>query len=593
MSDQLPPGPPWHHPPHQNQPSGSHIIHIVSSSSTLQEEAEEGADIRISKSSPLSARADHPLIEKKKKKNEQQQSENAGEMMMSVLMTTIGARRVQWLCNWLGSLVLAAILILSLSRPLGRASPFLPPNTPSSSPQEHSPDVRFQIGFQTHSSSSSSPASDPDLSSSTAPTNQIAPPLTSPPLVFSHDQTDEIARRIFNAAPVLGYYEQSNGRLSNWMANVADGVAITSMSIPGTHDAATWNYTQATQDYLEPVTGKLPPAIAFQCQDRSLFQMLGDGIRFFDLRVGFLPDHQQLGFYHASALLSTTATLPDVLLGFYKWLDEHPTETVLMSIKVDNATFGNPPSPGQPSSKTLQLMLYQLLTQSQLARDHWLQEDSKLGTLGAARGKLIFIQRIDWSEIRSRREDYTPIGIPLPPQQFNDNDPDFSILYNAVDRASAYVEDFYNILPNPSPILDKFNRKFDAVQSHLSLAAALNPKTVDQLFITFASGGALLNSPPVTPKMLAIGTGEGASLKNSVNGRIEALIQEQYSNGANDPNNNGQAPQRLGILIFDWYHQLPNLVQSVINQNPFSPPPPPRSPSSPSSSTDDDSNYGP
>ncbi|KAA1123904.1 hypothetical protein PGTUg99_029194 [Puccinia graminis f. sp. tritici] len=553
MSDQLPPGPPWHHPPHQNQPSGSHIIHIISSSSTLQEEEEEGADIRLSKSYPFCA---DPLIEKKKKKNEQQQSENAGEMMMSVLMTTIGARRVQWLCNWLGSLVLAAILILSLSRPLGRASPFLPPNTPSST-QQLNPDVRFQIGFQTHSSSSSSPASDPDLSSSTAPTNQIAPPLTSPPLVFSHDQTDEIARRIFNAAPVLG------------------------------------NYTPATQDYLEPVTGKLPPAIAFQCQDRSLFQMLGDGIRFFDLRVGFLPDHQQLGFYHASALLSTTATLPDVLLGFYKWLDEHPTETVLMSIKVDNATFGNPPSPGQPSSKTLQLMLYQLLTQSQLARDHWLQEDSKLGTLGAARGKLIFIQRIDWSEIRSRREDYTPIGIPLPPQQFNDNDPDFSILYNPVDRASAYVEDFYNILPNPSPILDKFNRKFDAVQSHLSLAAALNPKTVDQLFITFASGGALLNSPPVTPKMLAIGTGEGASLNNSVNGRIEALIQEQYSNGANDPNNNGQAPQRLGILIFDWYHQLPNLVQSVINQNPFSPPPSPSpSPSSPSS-TDDYSNYGP
>jgi 1-phosphatidylinositol phosphodiesterase len=241
----------------------------------------------------------------------------------------------------------------------------------------------------------------------------------------------------------------------------------------------------------------------------------------------------------ASALLSTTATLPDVLLGFYKWLDEHPTETVLMSIKVDNATFGNPPSPGQPSSKTLQLMLYQLLTQSQLARDHWLQEDSKvrlrfpfpyfcemirakfckwflarflmlisfflykkqLGTLGAARGKLIFIQRIDWTEIRSRLDDYTPIGIPLPPQQFNDNDPDFSIVYNPVDRATAYVEDFYNILPNPEPILDKFNRKFDAVKNHLVLASARNPTTVDQLFITFASGGALLNSPPVTPKV--------------------------------------------------------------------------------------------
>ncbi|KAA1067527.1 hypothetical protein PGT21_008284 [Puccinia graminis f. sp. tritici] len=208
--------------------------------------------------------------------------------------------------------------------------------------------------------------------------------------------------------------------------------------------------------------------------------MLGDGIRFFDLRVGFLPDHQQLGFYHACCAFEHDSNAPGCLVGLLQhgWTSI-PTETVLMSIK-----------------------------------DHWLQEDSKLGTLGEARGKLIFIQRIDWSEIRSRREDYTPIGIPLPPQQFNDNDPDFSILYNP-------------------------------------------------LFITFASGARSLNSPPVTPKMLAIGTGEGASLKNSVNGRIEALIQEQYSNGANDPNNNGQAPLRLGILIFDWYHQLPNLVQSV------------------------------
>ena len=76
--------------------------------------------------------------------------------------------------------------------------------------------------------------------------------------------------------------------------------------------------------------------------------------------------------------MSTTATLPDVLLGFYKWLDDHPSETILISIKVDNATFQYPPSHGQPSSKRLQLMLYELLTQSELARNHWLQEDNKV-----------------------------------------------------------------------------------------------------------------------------------------------------------------------------------------------------------------------
>lgn len=129
--------------------------------------------------------------------------------------------------------------------------------------------------------------------------------------------------------------------------------------------------------------------------------MLGDGIRFLDLRIGFLPGHQQLGFYHgnydfiwssssslslshlafvwigllASALLSSTVTLPDVLLGFYRWLDDHPTETVFISIKVDNATFADPPSDQQPSGSKLQTILEDLLT-DELGSQYWYQTNA-------------------------------------------------------------------------------------------------------------------------------------------------------------------------------------------------------------------------
>lgn len=431
-----------------------------------------------------------------------------------------------WL-KFLASSFLATVIIFTIYHPIGSAF--------RTSEQDQ---VQFEIAFQ----------------SSTQDDN--LPTL----------QTDDIERRILDAAPILGFYEQSDGRLSNWMSGIPDDVPITSMSIPGAHDAATWNYTQATQDLLEPVTGKIPPAIAYQCHDRSLFQMLGDGIRFFDFRVGFLPGHKQLGFFHSAALLSTTATLPDVLLGFYKWLDDHPSETILISIKVDNATFGSPPSNGQPSSRRLQLMIYELLTQSELARNHWLQEDSKLGTLGQARGKMIFVQRIDWNEVRGA-DGYAPIGIALPPGQFEVNSKNFTIEYNREEHMRAFVEDFYNILPNPTSVEEKFALKFAAVQAHLGLAARADPQTVDQLFITFASGGALLNIPPVTPKMLAIGTGEGESLRNAVNERIARLIQEEYTGGVD----NGEERKRLGILIFDWYHQVPSLILSVISQNPSLP----------------------
>ncbi|POW12893.1 hypothetical protein PSTT_04179 [Puccinia striiformis] len=470
--------------------------------------------------------------------------------------------------NWarfIGYLIVTIFFISLLHSPIGRASPVLP----SSSSTNELNQVQFDLGFNLNTSHTISYHSSEAV-----------------------DQYVDIDQRILNAAPVLGFYEQSNGKLSTWMANIPDQTLITSMSIPGTHDAATWNYTQETQELLEPITGKLPPAIAFQCQDRSLFQMLGDGIRFFDLRVGFLPDHQELGFYHASALLSTTATLPDALLGFYKWLDEHP---------IDNATFGNPPSKGQPSSKRLQIMLYDLLTKTEMARSHWLMEDSKVSTW--------------YIRISSRKDDPHPtnklgrdpewrrrristIWIPLPPQEFNDNDPNFIITYNQELNSRVYIEDFYNLIPNPTSVHHKLKIKFEAVRNHLDMASSVdNLDTVDQLFITFASGGALRNIPPVTPKLLAIGSGKGRSLRTSINGRIQSLITEQYSQKDIGQADEDVQSKRLGILIFDWYHQLPDLIQLVINQNSFVPPHPssssstPSSPSSSSSSPSDEYDY--
>lgn len=345
-------------------------------------------------------------------------------------------------------------------------------------------------------------------------------------------------RRVLAASPILGFYNQSNGPLADWMGDVPDNTSLIDMNIPGTHDSATWNYTEATQRSMTNITGQLPPAIAYQCQDRSLFQMLGDGIRFLDLRIGFLPGSQELGFFHASALQSPTATLPDVLLGFYRWLDDHPTETVLISMKVDNATFADPPSDGQPSSPKLQSMVHELLT-NELGSRYWLQKNGTLGTLGEARGKLVFLQRIQW--------DSPMLGIALPPSQFNDNDPAFALVYNERTGATVYIEDFYNILPNPSTFEDKVSWKLEITVENLIRASG--PKHSDQLFISFASGGALRNTPPVTPQMLAVGSNGTAGVNS---GLTEYLSQ-----------NRGK---RFGIVILDWYASSPELVKSIIDR---------------------------
>lgn len=381
-------------------------------------------------------------------------------------------------------------------------------------------------------------------------------------MVTTSDTASEevgVDQRILAASSILGYYEDSKGSLSDWMARVSDDVRLVDLNIPGTHDAATWNYTASTQASLFPITGPLPPAAAFQCQTRSLFEMLADGIRFFDLRIGFLPDHDRLGFFHASALLSTQASLEDVLQGFYKWLRDHPTETVLMSIKVDNATFDVPPSKKQASSDKLQEKIYRLLVESEDGRKYWVQRDSELGTVGESRGKLIFIQRIDWTHIRTNPT-YSAIGIPLPPSSFNDNDANFTITYNNATRAKVFVEDYYNIQQNPSSVKNKVDQKIQAVLDHLSMANGREDAS-DGLFLTFSSGGALLNVPPVTPQILALGT----PLVRGVNTRLKEAIQSDILNsqGQGAGQREGRR-KRLGIVVLDWYYQTPGLVESII-----------------------------
>ncbi|KAJ7890532.1 hypothetical protein B0H14DRAFT_2689694 [Mycena olivaceomarginata] len=72
------------------------------------------------------------------------------------------------------------------------------------------------------------------------------------------------------------------------MRNYPDATKLVHMTLPGTHDSATWNYTQATQDSLFRYTGTdVPPAAIFQCQDKSLFDILNLGIMF-DLQFAYV-----------------------------------------------------------------------------------------------------------------------------------------------------------------------------------------------------------------------------------------------------------------------------------------------------------------
>ncbi|KAK1229407.1 hypothetical protein PQX77_007527 [Marasmius sp. AFHP31] len=301
----------------------------------------------------------------------------------------------------------------------------------------------------------------------------------------------------------------------DWMAKVPDETQIVHMNLPGTHDAATWNYSQATQDSLIRYTGSdIPPAEVFRCQEHSLFDMLNGGIRVFDLRYSWNPGNDTVGFYHGAALLAPTTR-----------------------------------GPRRQNTAELQEHIYNLF-ESPLAKRYWMQTNGRLGTLGESRGKLILLQRFAYSLLPT---DLTNrIGIALPPDLWTDNGPNIELVYNEDEDRIAYIEDFYE--PHPPTNESPDNRaeinilwKFNATIAHLERAGdSSNETTKDQLFITFAS--AENNDENVFPKIMALGNGTSTT---GVNQRLLEWLGEKRG-------------QRRGVVMLDFFDTVPGLVEAVI-----------------------------
>ncbi|KAJ7915504.1 PLC-like phosphodiesterase [Mycena leptocephala] len=346
--------------------------------------------------------------------------------------------------------------------------------------------------------------------------------------------TDILAR----GAPILGYdggCSRSN-KTCDWMRNYPDSTKLVHMNLPGTHDSATWNYTQETQDSLFRYTGTdVPAADIFQCQDKSLFDMLNLGIRVFDLRFAYNPGNDTLGFHHSQALLAPTTTVEDVWFGLYSWLDQHPTEAVLISLNYESGT-------GTPRDLKLEQHIYDIMTSS-LASKYWVQTNGSLGTLGEARGKLTFLQRYSYNFLPASES--KRFGIQLPPNAWTDNSPAIEIVYNNSPKQTAFIEDYYEIgLPVGAGVAENVQWKFNATTAHLQNATMFN---ADQLYISFASSEHDDDVPPETPRIMALGDGTTPG----VNQKLLPWLQA----------NKGK---RFGIIMLDFFDAVPGLVEAVI-----------------------------
>ncbi|KAK0258631.1 hypothetical protein LTR91_013818 [Friedmanniomyces endolithicus] len=100
-----------------------------------------------------------------------------------------------------------------------------------------------------------------------------------------------------------------------WMHKLDDGIAMSALTIPGTHDSAA--YTNAW------------PFI--QTQRMDILGQLNAGIRYLDLRCGLRDDLVEM--VHGSAILGLKLSkLLDIM---YLWLMSHPSEALVVQVKQD------------------------------------------------------------------------------------------------------------------------------------------------------------------------------------------------------------------------------------------------------------------
>ena len=361
-----------------------------------------------------------------------------------------------------------------------------------------------------------------------------------------------------DASPIFGYDkdESSESATSTWMKAYPDDTLLVHMNIPGTHDAATWNFSKETQQRLSPITAlngipEIDPD-NFRCHDKSLHAMLDDGIRAFDLRYAHDVTNTTLVFWHGVGLQSQTATLDALLFAFYAWLDAHPSETLFLSFQFEGNSIPN--SANDPS---VQELLYSALT-SPAATHYFLQSTTmSTTTLGSARGKITLLRRFDLDLLPSSQTQQRPLpGLHFSPSAWTVNGPNITLSPSSSTDPSllAHIQDYYSPqTPSGAPLSTNIAAKLNATLDFFAYAASLSSPENRDLFWSFASSTKTGDVPPSTPRMQALGNGTALTPQGGVNDALVEYFKREDVKG-----------KRFGIVMFDFYERPGGLLENFL-----------------------------
>lgn len=163
-------------------------------------------------------------------------------------------------------------------------------------------------------------------------------------------------------------------KMTDWMAGFNDTTTLASLSIPGSHDSG------ARYSLLD---------LSGRCQDLSIASQLDIGVRYLDIRL-YLTDSYKFQVIHGP--VNQRLSFASVVNTCIKFLDDHPSETLLISVKEEKEN---------KKIKEAGITSFDAELKKALSDEHFITSTNMLDSalLGQTRGKAILFSRYEASTI--------------------------------------------------------------------------------------------------------------------------------------------------------------------------------------------------
>lgn len=299
----------------------------------------------------------------------------------------------------------------------------------------------------------------------------------------------------------------------DWMSKISDNKRLCDISIPGTHDSG---------------TGVVGAGMS-KCQNFNFDRQLNDGIRFFDVRL-----NTDLHIAHGPT--TTSQYLWDALSMFNKFLENHPKEVILMSVKSEN---------GDASTAFFDYVNDHKNETTGGGTGRIVQNDT-IPTLGEVRGKIVLFRRMPLASGFNR------FGIDCYSYWPDDTWGEASI----AGGYKLYVEDRYY---SADEAIHDTEEKTNLVKNALKRACANKDEDKKTMFIIFNSVAGRVTH---TPWDYAWGEKYAIDpiMNESLNANLDT-VEKLY-----------KKPLRAGAILMDFYNKHGvddklDLVSRIVNLN--------------------------